>query len=278
MLWSLHPDAEMSSFAGSEQVETAKELLRSARFQETPLSSSPRGDTPPSRDQAISQALSLLEAASGSGNAEGAYLLAEMRDLGEVPHPQGEGGEGVMNALWGGGRVYADAVNMGSRDAMLAMAVNMTSTSIWTSPSSPGTFYGDGAKHRRERPSEAEDLLRKAASGGGGGGLALLALGRLHYEESGAGFIEGAQGDEGSCQKAYEVLRPAADEAVKAIQESGGSASEGEQVRLSEVTFDQRLDEREGTAEAELLRQVRPKHAGFLFRSTSLHSKVDRNK
>ena len=222
MLWSLHPDVEVSSVAGSEQVETAKELLRSARFQETPLSSSPRGDEPPSRDQAISQALGLLEAASGSGNAEGAYLLAEMRDLGEVPHPQGEGGEGVLSALWGGGRVYADAVNMGSRDAMLAMAVNMTSTSIWTSPSSSGTFYGDGAKHRRERPSEAEDLLRRAASGGGGGGLALLALSRLHYEESGAGFIEGAQGDEGSCQKAYEVLRPAADEAVKAIQESGG--------------------------------------------------------
>lgn len=202
-------------------MERAKELLRSARFQETPLSS-PRagGDAP--RDQAISEALSLLEAASGSGNAEGAYLLAEMQDMGEAPAPTGGGTEGEREGGgWGEGRVYADAVSAGSRDAMFAMAVNLTAMSDWTSSSTgtPSCRGPCGAMHRHMRPAEAEDLLRRAASGSGGGlGLALLAMARPHYEDSGAGFIDGAQGDEGACQKAYEVLRPAADEAVKAIQ------------------------------------------------------------
>lgn len=219
-------DAPPEALPGTDDLELGRRHLMTARGWDGVGGSSDFR----SMEEALEAARQLLEKADAVGNGGATYLLGEMAEFGEGVADKGDEPDEAAAA-----RLYASAAARKSPEARYAVADRLAASlsSPWICAQcavrdgvSDGSSSG-GSKHADPAGQTAvlEALISAARRGST---LALLALSAKDYEAA----LGGAGGPEAEsrCEAAFQYLRPAADAAVKAIQESGGGAAETEQV------------------------------------------------
>jgi TPR repeat protein len=221
-------DPAPDTLPGSEDFEQGRRHLMTARGWEGVGGSSDFH----SMAEAQTAARRLLEQADGAGHGGATYLLGEMAEFGEGQPDRGDEPDEAATA-----ELYARAAARKSPEARYAVADRLAATLSyrWICAQCAVREGAVGAGDDSDGDDPAghagvQEALMNAARRGST--LALLALSAKDYEAAlGSGPKAEAQ-----CEAAFQYLRPAADLAVKAIQDSGGGAAETEQVAARSAT------------------------------------------